>query len=55
MPPARVLLQLSKDSLLDVNTIYHTSNVTDGGQRGEFSPWQAKHKYRSPTKLIFRF
>jgi len=53
MPPARILLQLSKDSLLDVNTIYHTSNVTDGGQRGEFPPWQAKCKYRFPTELLW--
>jgi len=39
MPPARILLQLGKDSLLHVNTAYHTNSATDGCKRGEFSPW----------------
>jgi len=37
-----------RDSLLYVNAIYIASGVTDGGQRGELTPWQAKCKSGLP-------
>jgi len=55
MPAARILLQLSRDSLLHVNTIYHSQWRNWRGTEGRIAPWQAKCKNRPPTLLIFRF
>ena len=50
-PPALILLQLSGDSLLYVNTIYHTQGRNWRTQNGELPPCQAKCKNRFPTYI----
>jgi len=48
--PVRIVLQLSWDSLLYVNTIYHSQwrNWRGAGSRIA-SSWQAKRENRTPT------
>jgi len=48
-PPVRVLLQLSRDNLLHINTIHHEQWRNRRGQRGELPRWQVNLKNRSPT------
>jgi len=49
MPPARILLQLSRAAYCMLIQYIIASGVTDEGQRSELRRWQAKPKIWTPV------